>query len=145
MKPMTLEWIKLAEGDWSTANREIKVETDTNYKAVSFHAQQCGEKYLKAYIQEKSVNPERTHNLEVLLNKIVPFEPAFSSLRESCVELYCFCSRTSISGNDDLTSGGRRRTHTFRAHSEIRSRIFWFRWLNWKAGYTSRTNRMDLY
>ncbi len=90
MKPMTLEWIKVAEGDWSTANREIKVETDTNYKAVSSHAQQCGEKYLKAYLQERSVNPERTHNLEILLNKILPYEPAWSDLRESCVELTDF-------------------------------------------------------
>ena len=61
-----------------------------NYRAVSCHAQQCGEKYLKAYLQEKSVNPERTHNLEILLNKILPYEPAWSNLRESCVELTAF-------------------------------------------------------
>jgi len=75
MKPITLEWIRFAEGDWATASRENCVETDTNYRAVSFHAQQCGEKYLKAYLQEKSVNPERTQNLEILLDKILPFEP----------------------------------------------------------------------
>ena len=53
MKPMTLEWIRIAEGDWATANRENNVEPDTNYKAVSFHSQQCGEKYLKAYLQRE--------------------------------------------------------------------------------------------
>ena len=57
MKPITLEWINIAEGDWQTANRESKVETETNFRAVSLHAQQCGEKYLKAYLQEKSINP----------------------------------------------------------------------------------------
>ncbi len=45
MKAVTLEWISIAEGDWATAKREIRVETDTNYRAVSFHAQRCGEKY----------------------------------------------------------------------------------------------------
>ena len=83
MKPVTLEWIKFAEVNWATATRERRVETDTNYKAVSFHAQQCAEMYLKPYLQEKSVNPERTHNLEVLLDRILPYEPAWSNLRES--------------------------------------------------------------
>ncbi|MFN0280314.1 MAG: HEPN domain-containing protein [Pyrinomonadaceae bacterium] len=90
MKKMTLEWIEVAEGDWATANRERLVEAKTNYKAISFHAQQCGEKYLKAYIQEKSDDPERTHDLEVLLNKILPHEPAWSALKESCIELTDF-------------------------------------------------------
>lgn len=90
MKKMTLEWVQVAEGDWATANRESQVEVGANYKAISFHAQQCGEKYLKAYIQEKSVNPERTHDLEILLDKILPFEPTWSALRESCTELTDF-------------------------------------------------------
>ncbi len=51
MKPITLEWIRIAEGDWGTANREHNIEIDPNYRAVSFHSQQCGEKYLKAYLQ----------------------------------------------------------------------------------------------
>ena len=87
MKPITLEWINIAEGDWETANRESRVQTATNFRAVSFHAQQCGEKYLKAYLQEKSVNPERTHSLQILLNKILPFEPTWTSLDVSCLEL----------------------------------------------------------
>lgn len=90
MKPVTLEWIKIAEGDWATANREIQVDVDTNYRAVSFHAQQCGEKYLKAYLQERSINPERTHNLEILLDRILPFEPSWIDLKECCVELTDF-------------------------------------------------------
>jgi HEPN domain-containing protein/predicted nucleotidyltransferase len=90
MKPMTLEWIRVAEGDWATANRENKVEDDANYKAVSFHAQQCGEKYLKAVLQEQCVNPERTHNREVLLDKILTYRPEWSVLKESCIVLTDF-------------------------------------------------------
>ncbi len=90
MKPVTLEWIRIAEGDWATANREHLVQDAPNYRAVTFHCQQCGEKYLKAYLQEKSVNPERTHNLVILLDKILPYDPDLSKLRESCVELTVF-------------------------------------------------------
>lgn len=39
MKNITVEWIGIAEGDWNTANREIRVEPDPNLRAVSFHAQ----------------------------------------------------------------------------------------------------------
>ncbi len=41
-------------------------------------------------MQEKSVNPERTHNLQILLDKILPFEPTWLNLQESCVELTDF-------------------------------------------------------
>jgi len=84
MKPLTLEWINLAEGDWGTANRELAVRVDTNFKAVSFHAQQCGEKYLKAYLQEINHEPERTHDLNFLLDKILPHMPTWENLRDSC-------------------------------------------------------------
>lgn len=87
MKPITNEWITIAEGDWATANREIAVETDTNYRAVSFHSQQCGEKYLKAFLQERDLDPQRTHDLAVLLATILPFEPEWEFLKESCYEL----------------------------------------------------------
>ena len=87
MKAITHEWIEIAEGDWATANREIAVDVNTNYRAVSFHSQQCGEKYLKAYLQEKDFDPQRTHDLAVLLNNILPFEPEWEYLRESCYEL----------------------------------------------------------
>ena len=119
MKKITLEWIRIAEGDWATANRENRIETDTNYRAVSFHAQQCGEKYLKAYLQEKSLNPERTHNLEILLDKILLHDPVWSILRESCVELTDFAvehrypgSTTSAQdANDALKHAGLIRQH----------------------------------
>ncbi|CAN5349037.1 hypothetical protein BH20ACI2_BH20ACI2_20500 [soil metagenome] len=68
MRPITDEWIRIAEGDWGTAQREFIVERETNFKAVSFHSQQSAEKYLKAYLQDRDVEPDRTHDLTVLLN-----------------------------------------------------------------------------
>jgi HEPN domain-containing protein len=85
MKKITLEWISIAEGDWATANREHQVTSNPNYKAVCFHSQQSCEKYLKAYLQEKGIEPKRTHDLNVLLDEILPFETGWEYLRESCL------------------------------------------------------------
>ncbi|MFQ5675587.1 MAG: HEPN domain-containing protein [bacterium] len=40
-----------SRGDWHTAKRELHVRNNPNYDAACFHAQQCAEKYLKAYLQ----------------------------------------------------------------------------------------------
>lgn len=90
MKQATLEWIEIAEGDWNTATRESVVEDNPNYKAVSFHAQQCGEKYLKAVIQDSDAEPQRTHDLTTLLHRVLSFHANLDDLHESCVELTYF-------------------------------------------------------
>lgn len=68
MKPITQEWVNKAEGDFATAQRELQVQHMPNYDAVCFHAQQCIEKYLKAYLQEENIAFTKTHDLSVLLN-----------------------------------------------------------------------------
>lgn len=63
MKSITLEWVRKAEGDFVTAEREFSTVTDPNYDAVCFHSQQCVEKYLKGRLQEADVHFEKTHDL----------------------------------------------------------------------------------
>jgi HEPN domain-containing protein len=67
MKPITLEWINKAEGDWTSAQREYRARQRPNYDASCFHAQQCAEKYLKARLEEAGIAFGRTHNLTSLL------------------------------------------------------------------------------
>ncbi len=43
MQPLTLEWVAKAEGDFSTAGRELRARKAPNYDAACFHAQQCFE------------------------------------------------------------------------------------------------------
>lgn len=50
MQPLKNEWIIKAEGDFATAQREMRARKDPNYDAACFHAQQCAEKYLKALL-----------------------------------------------------------------------------------------------
>ena len=81
MKPLTREWIGKAEGDFTTARREVQARKAPNYDAACFHAQQCVEKYLKARLQEAATPFGRTHDLSALLNLLLPVEPSWESLR----------------------------------------------------------------
>jgi len=85
-----MEWLDKAEGDFATAERELKVTTDPNYDAVCFHAQQCAEKYLKARLQESNIAFGKTHDLSLLLDMAVSIEPAWDVLRADLQTLSTF-------------------------------------------------------
>lgn len=90
MNPLTLEWIDKAEGDFTTALRELRARKSPNYDAACFHAQQCAEKYLKARLQEAAIAFSRTHNLTVLLDLLLPVEPGWDKLRAKLLALTAF-------------------------------------------------------
>lgn len=77
MNPLTLEWIEKAEEDYDMAQLARQASRPF-HNSICFHAQQCIEKYLKAWLQEADVPVPRTHNLEELLALIVPTLPAWS-------------------------------------------------------------------
>ncbi len=82
MRVLTREWVDKAEGDFHTAIREARARRFPNYDAVCFHAQQCAEKYLKAYLQEHGQRFSRTHNLIALLEQCLEVDPSFEFQRE---------------------------------------------------------------
>jgi HEPN domain-containing protein len=81
LKPITLEWIQKAEGDFATARRENESGESPNYDAVAFHAQQCAEKYLKARLIEAERSFPKTHDLAVILDLVLEVEPGWESMR----------------------------------------------------------------
>jgi HEPN domain-containing protein len=87
MKPLTAEWVSKAEGDYNCVLREWRARKNPNYDALCFHAQQCAEKYLKACLQERGIRFDRTHNLNSLLDLLLPFDPLLEALRESLLQL----------------------------------------------------------
>ncbi len=78
MKQITNEWIAKAEGDFATAQRELGATDSPNYDAVCFHAQQCVEKYLKAFLQESDISFPKTHELADLLSLAVLIESTWT-------------------------------------------------------------------
>jgi HEPN domain-containing protein len=90
MKLITGEWITKAEGDFATAQRELKAIDHPNYDAVCFHAQQCAEKYLKAFLQEANIAFPKTHDLADLLASVVLLEPTLASMATDLNTLSAF-------------------------------------------------------
>ena len=78
MNPLTLEWIQRGEADYVTVQQLLSTANPLLHNIICFHAQQCIEKYLKAWLQEANMPVPRTHNLEALLALIVPTLPDWS-------------------------------------------------------------------
>jgi len=87
MKPITLEWVAKAEGDFRSAQREVRVTDLPNYDLVCFLSQQCAEKYLKARLVEASVDFPKIHNLIALLKLVVAVEPHLTKLQPELAAL----------------------------------------------------------
>ena len=87
MRSETGEWVSKAEGDLGTARRELQTPEHPNCDAVCFHSQQCAEKYIKARLVEGDTNFPKVHDLEALLDLVLPLEPSWSNLREDLQHL----------------------------------------------------------
>lgn len=90
MKPITSEWITKAEGDFATAQRELNATDRPNDDAVCFRAQQCAEKYLKAFLQEANISFPKTHDLADLLASALSIEPTWTSMTTDLNALSAF-------------------------------------------------------
>lgn len=63
MKQITIEWVEKAEGDYKVASSLFAIK-DPVFEAICFHAQQCAEKYFKAWLIESDVDFPKTHDIE---------------------------------------------------------------------------------
>ena len=118
MKPITLEWISKAEGDFAMVERESRARKNPSYDGICFHAQQCAEKYLKARLAEAGMSFAKTHDLTVLLDQVVPVEPTWELLRADLAFLsdYAVTFRYLGQGADrEEALDARRRCRVFRA------------------------------
>ena len=76
MNPLTLELVHKAEGDYASVKLHLQHLSPPGFLDITcFHAQQCIEKYLKAWLQEANIRAPRTHDLNQLLTLIVPAHP----------------------------------------------------------------------
>lgn len=61
------EWIEKAENDLKNAAYTLKMDGECPTDTACFHAQQCVEKYLKAFLTFKGVDFPKTHDVGELL------------------------------------------------------------------------------
>lgn len=62
------DWIQKAENDLKNAAYTLGLRDDCPTDTVCFHAQQCVEKYLKAFLVFNSIDFGRTHDIEALVS-----------------------------------------------------------------------------
>lgn len=61
-------WISYAEEDLAIAQYTLKMPGSRPHRIIAFHAQQCVEKYLKAYLVYNDIDFPYTHNIKKLLD-----------------------------------------------------------------------------
>ena len=120
MNPLMLEWVEKAEGDFKTAQRELRARSSPNYDAVCFHAQQTAEKYLKALLQEAGQNIPKTHNLNELLALCLKQDPSLAFLNPDLSVLEGYAVRFRYPGDSAEKSEARA---AFKSVQAIRSFI----------------------
>jgi HEPN domain-containing protein len=81
MNPLTAEWVRKAEEDFAVATVLNRLRTKPVPDTVCFHCQQCAEKYLKGRLHEAEIAFPKTHNLNTLLDLVLPVEPLWEDMR----------------------------------------------------------------
>jgi len=107
MNPLALEWAIKAEGDYATAQREIRARKAPNFDSACFHAQQTAEKYLKAFLQSKNQAPPRIHDLIELLALCLPLNPAIVLLEVDLKSLNAYAVQFRYPGQNADRSDAR--------------------------------------
>lgn len=62
-----VQWLNYADEDIQLARHALTLSTGVPYRLVAYHAQQCAEKSLKAYLVFHRVDFPYTHNISRLL------------------------------------------------------------------------------
>jgi len=123
MNKLTEEWIEKAEKDHLVAVREMEL-TPPVPEAVCFHSQQCIEKYMKAILQENKVEPERTHDLDILLRKCNEFLPDLEHYRDEIIKLSVYAVNVRYPGSEVLEEEAREILEITRRIRELIRRYF---------------------
>lgn len=123
MNRLTREWVRKAEADWAAARRLACPEV-LLHDPVCFHCQQAVEKYLKALLQERGLTVPRTHDVEDLLDLLLPHDPALRPLRRGLNRLTGFAVEYRYPGVHATSRQMRAAIRlTERARREFRSRL----------------------
>jgi HEPN domain-containing protein len=73
------EWIVKAEQDY-TVIQQLQQSDNPVWDAIGFHAQQCAEKYFKAYLVMMTQDVPKTHDLDTLYRLCQPYNRVWQKL-----------------------------------------------------------------
>ncbi len=75
-------WVEKARSDLLNADNNLAAQ-EVPYDTVCFHCQQAAEKLLKGFLVAHGCEYPITHNLFVILEKVLEFDSGADSLRET--------------------------------------------------------------
>jgi HEPN domain-containing protein len=79
MKRYTRQWVRKAESDIVVARHLFKLKPVPSDE-ICFHCQQAIEKYLKSLLDEFGLPIQKTHDLTILLNQLIPADATLRPL-----------------------------------------------------------------
>ena len=94
-------WFDKAKNDLLDADNNLASDR-VPYDTVCFHCQQAAEKLLKGFLVAHGCEYPLTHNLFVILDNVVEYEPLAESLRETLALLNPYSVEIRYPG-DELT------------------------------------------
>lgn len=96
------DWLLHADDDLRLAKVAFKLKSAVPHKLIAYHAQQCAEKCLKAYLVYKSVDFPYTHDLTVLLN-LLPDDVEWAGKLRGLEILRSYAITTRYPGEEKVT------------------------------------------
>ena len=97
LEDLVSEWTQRGDADLAAAIflRSMRPQP---LEIIAFHCQQTVEKYLKAYLVSKGEEPDKTHDIGILIRRAEGFDPEFASLSSSCVALTDYAVKVRYPG-----------------------------------------------
>src|SRR4030065_2594763 len=77
------DWIEIAEEDLIIAKHSLTLSSGVPFRIITFHSQQCAEKYLKGFLVFHKIEFPYTHNIVTLIDLCSEVDKSFEELREA--------------------------------------------------------------
>ncbi|SMP44054.1 HEPN domain-containing protein [Desulfonatronum zhilinae] len=95
------KWMHFAEEDLRLAEHALRLASGCPYRLIAYHAQQCAEKYIKAFLVFSDIDFPYTHNIRKLIR--LCGDDIFQTLQDADA-LTPFAVTTRYPGLDDEVS-----------------------------------------
>jgi HEPN domain-containing protein len=102
VKKKVKEWLRHADEDLRLARHAFKLKSAAPYKLIAYHAQQCAEKNIKAYLVFKKIDFPFSHNISALL-ELLPTSADWAAGIRSADGLSIYAITTRYPGKDKVT------------------------------------------
>ncbi len=80
MQILSRQWVRKAENDLAAARQLLKTKPLLSDE-ICFHCQQSIEKYFKGLLAEHRSPIQKTHDLSILLQQLIPKDPTLAPLK----------------------------------------------------------------